>query len=92
MAASRTGSKNPQNQESRRQESRGPPVSGESSLPKHKNRLVSNTPQIHDWAVTFIPMPVPKPVCRTLVDNKRVQYEVCRTFRGMGMGMNIAAQ
>ena len=45
-------------------------------------------------AVPFIPMPVPKPVCRTCLNNKRVrgQYEVCTTFLGRGMGMNITAQ
>ena len=26
------------------------------------------------WAATFIPMPVPKPVCRTSVNNKWVRY------------------
>ena len=38
------------------------------------------------------PMPMPKSVCRTSLDNKWVQYEVCKTFLGRGMGMNITAQ
>ena len=32
------------------------------------------------WAVTFIPMPMPKPACRASLNNKWVQYEVGRTF------------
>ena len=42
------------------------------------------------WAVTFIPMPMPKTVCTTNLYNKTVQLEVCRTFPGRGMGMNIS--
>ena len=42
-------------------------------------------------AVLFIPMPMPMPFCRTCLNSKRVQYEVCRTFLGRGMDMNIAA-
>ena len=37
-------------------------------------------------------MPMPKPVCRTFLNNKWVQCEVCITFLGRGMGMNITAQ
>ena len=44
------------------------------------------------WAVTFIPMPMPKTVCRTTLYNKMIQLEVCTTFSGRGMGMNITAQ
>ena len=44
------------------------------------------------WAVTFIPMPMPKTVCKTHLHNKIVQLEVCRTFSDKGMGMNITAQ
>ena len=40
------------------------------------------------WAVTFIPMPMPKTVCRTYLWNIIVQQEVCRTYSGRGMGMN----
>ena len=43
-------------------------------------------------AVTFIPMPVPNGVCGTCSYDKWVQYEVCRTCLGRGMGMNITAQ
>ena len=43
-------------------------------------------------AAPVIPMPMPKPVSRTSLDNKWVQYEVCGTFLGRGMGMNITAQ
>ena len=42
-------------------------------------------------AVPFIPMPMPKPVCRTHLYNKIVQLEVCRTFSGGGMGINGTA-
>ena len=38
------------------------------------------------WAVTFIPMPMPKTVCRTHVYNKWVQQEVRRTLFGQGYG------
>ena len=41
------------------------------------------------WAVTFMPMPVPKTVCRTTLCNNIVQLEVCITFSGRGMGMKI---
>ena len=41
---------------------------------------------------SFIPMPMPKPVRRTCLTNKWVQYEVCRTFPGRGTGMNITAR
>ena len=34
---------------------------------------------------------MPKPFCRTNLYNKIVQLEVCRTFSGRGMGMNITA-
>ena len=44
------------------------------------------------WAVPFIPMPMPKPVCRTKLYNRIVQLEVCRTFSGRGMGINGTAQ
>ena len=44
------------------------------------------------YAVPFIPMPMPKPVCRTNSYNKILQLEVRRTFSGRGMGMNITAQ
>ena len=37
-------------------------------------------------------MPMPKPVRRTNLYNNIVQLEVCRTFSGRGMGMNITAQ
>ena len=37
-------------------------------------------------------MPMPKTVCGTHVYNKLMQLEVCRTFLGRGMGMNITAQ
>ena len=43
-------------------------------------------------AVPFIPMPMPKPVCRTKLYNKIVQLEVCRTFSGRDMGINGTAQ
>ena len=36
-------------------------------------------------------MPMPKPVCRTNLYNKILQLEICRTFSGRGMGMNITA-
>ena len=36
-------------------------------------------------------MSMPNPVCRTSLNNKWLQYEVCRTFLGRGMGMNITA-
>ena len=46
------------------------------------------------WAVTFIPMPMPKIVGRTNVNNKIAQLEVCITSSGSGrgMGMSITAQ
>ena len=44
------------------------------------------------WAVTFIPMPMPKTVCMTNLHSNLVQLEVCITFSGRRMGMNIAAQ
>ena len=37
-------------------------------------------------------MPMPMPVCRTCLNYKWEQYEVCITFLGRGMGMNITAQ
>ena len=40
----------------------------------------------------FIPMPMPKPVCKTPLNSMWVQYEVRITFLGRGMGMNITAQ
>ena len=40
----------------------------------------------------FIPVPMPKPVCRTKLYDKIVQLEVCRTFSGRGMGINGTAQ
>ena len=40
----------------------------------------------------FIPMPMPKPVCRTKLFNKIVNLEVCLTCSGRGMGMNITAR
>ena len=43
------------------------------------------------WAVTFIPMPMPKTFCTTYLYNKIVQLEVCKTCSGRGMGMNITA-
>ena len=39
----------------------------------------------------FIPMPMPKPVCITCLNNTWVQDGVCRTFLGRGMGMNTTA-
>ena len=45
------------------------------------------------WAVTFIPMPMPKRVCITFSENKWVhEKEVCIIILGRGMGMNITAQ
>ena len=44
-----------------------------------------------DWAVTFIPMPRPKTVCKPHLYNQIVQLEVCITFSDRGMGMNITA-
>ena len=38
-----------------------------------------------------IPMPNPKTVCRANLYNKIAQLEVCITFSGRGMGMNITA-
>ena len=46
----------------------------------------------HPWAVPFIPMPMPGPVCRICLNDKWVQYEFCRTFLRGGVGMNITAQ
>ena len=43
------------------------------------------------WAVPFIRMPMPKPVCRTNLCSKIVELEVCRTFSGRGMGINGTA-
>ena len=43
------------------------------------------------WAVTFIPMPMPKTVCVPNLYNKLVQLEVCNTCLGRGMGTNITA-
>ena len=42
-------------------------------------------------AVPFVPIPTPKTVCRTYLHYKWVQYEVCRTCLGRGMGINITA-
>ena len=44
-----------------------------------------------EWAVTFIPMPMPKTVCITNWYNNVVQLEVCRTCSGSGMGISITA-
>ena len=33
-----------------------------------------------NWTVPLIPMPMPKPVCRTCLNDEWVQYEVCITF------------
>ena len=44
------------------------------------------------WAVTFIPMPMPKIFGITNVYNNIVQLEYCITCSGRGMGMNITAQ
>ena len=44
------------------------------------------------WAVKFIPMPMPKRVCRTNMCKQIVQLEVCIFFGGRGMGTNITAQ
>ena len=43
------------------------------------------------WAASFMPMPTPKTVRMTIVYNKIVKLEVCITFLGRGMGMNITA-
>ena len=43
-------------------------------------------------AVPFIPVPMPKPVCRTCLNKKWVQFEVCITFLGRGRGTNITAR
>ena len=43
-------------------------------------------PSYREWAVTFIPMPMPKRVCRTFSWNKWVQHEVCIVFVGRGHG------
>ena len=37
------------------------------------------------------PCPLPKPVCRTSSNNKWAPHQVCITFQGRGMGMNITA-
>ena len=37
-------------------------------------------------------MPMPKTVCRTILYSNIVQLEVCRTFSGRGIGMNITAR
>ena len=37
-------------------------------------------------------MPMPKPVFRTSLNNKWVQYDACITCLGGGVGMNITAQ
>ena len=48
---------------------------------------------VRRWAVPFVPMPKPKPVCRTSLNSKWVQYEACVTFLGRGIRiMNITAQ
>ena len=44
------------------------------------------------WAVTFIPMSMPKTVCRTYSYNKIIQLVVCGAFSGRGMGTTITAQ
>ena len=44
------------------------------------------------WAVTFIPMPMPKRVCRALSWNEWVQYKVSINNFGRSMGMNVTAQ
>ena len=67
-----------------------PARAGESCL--RSVRLVRVLPPASAcWAVTFIPMPMPKRVCRTYYETKWVQYEVCRTLFGRGVGMNITA-
>ena len=40
----------------------------------------------------FIPMPMPKPVCRTSLNGTSVQCDSCVTFGSKGVGMNITAQ
>ena len=57
-------------------------------LPQQRSVLTTPFPI---WAGTFIPTPMPKPVCRKSLNNRWVQYEVCITFLGRGMGMNITA-
>ena len=46
---------------------------------RHDGLLRRNCEQ---WAVTCVPMPMPKTVCRTCLHNKIVQLEVCITFSG----------
>ena len=48
---------------------RGPWRAGKRTGP---STLQDSTP----WAETFVPMPIPKTVCRTIVYNKIVQLEV----------------
>ena len=43
-------------------------------------------------AGTFIPMPMPKTVCRTFVSNEQVQYEGCRTFGAGGPNGGASAR
>ena len=38
------------------------------------------------WAVPFIPMPMPKPVCRSNLYSKIVLLEVCKILFGQGYG------
>ena len=44
------------------------------------------------WAVTFIPMPKPKRVCRTVLNSKWAHYEFNTAFFGRGMDVNIPAE
>ena len=43
------------------------------------------------WAVTFIPMPMPKTVCRTTSCKNMLHLEVCVFLSGRDLGMNITA-
>ena len=43
-------------------------------------------PRRGGWAVTFIPAPMPKRVCRMCSDNKWVHKKVCINYFGQGRG------
>ena len=70
-------------------------INSEVDLDRGVATRVENLARDDAWAVTFMPMPMPKTVCRTNVWNKIykiVQHEICIILAGRGMGVNITAR
>ena len=70
-------------------------VSGEFAFPSSSRGRDRSTKagdtELGPCTVTFIPMPVPEKVCRTVSLNEWMQYDILY-FLGGGMDTNITAQ